>query len=120
MYLFKSAFLYSLDKYLRMQLLGSKIILFVIFLRNLHIVFQSGFASLYSYQPFSNVCIYHHKLPLRTVFTESLKFWYVVFLFVRRYFLTNFVISFLTLRCLRLCCLISVYFKIFPVFLLDF
>ena len=39
---FETAHLYPLDKCLVVQLLGHRVILFLVFLRNLHTVFQSG------------------------------------------------------------------------------
>ena len=47
---FKIAHLYPLDKYLAVLLLGRRVVLFLIFLRNLHTVFLSGCISLHSHQ----------------------------------------------------------------------
>ena len=47
---FKTAYLYPLDKYLVVRLLGRRVGLFFNFLRNLHTVFHSGCTSLHSYQ----------------------------------------------------------------------
>ena len=47
---FETAYLYPLDKYLVVQLLGYRVVLFLIFLRNLHTVSQSGCTSLHSHQ----------------------------------------------------------------------
>ena len=50
MYPFKTAHMYPLDKCLVVQLLGCRVILFLIFLRNLHTVFQSGCTYLHCHQ----------------------------------------------------------------------
>ena len=47
---FKTAHLYPLDKYLVVQLLDNRVVLFLIFLSNLHTVFQSGCTSLHFHQ----------------------------------------------------------------------
>ena len=47
---FELALLYPLDKYLVVQLLGHRVVLFLTFLRNLHTVFQGDYISLHSHQ----------------------------------------------------------------------
>ena len=46
---FETAHLYPLDKCLVVRLLGRRVVLFLVFLRNLHTVFQSGCTSLRSH-----------------------------------------------------------------------
>ena len=57
---FESAFLYPLDKYLVMQLLGHRVSSIYNFLRNLHTVFQSGCTSLHSHQQCKSVFLSPH------------------------------------------------------------
>uniref|UniRef100_A0ABI7W0M4 Uncharacterized protein n=1 Tax=Felis catus TaxID=9685 RepID=A0ABI7W0M4_FELCA len=47
---FETAHLYPVDKCLGVQLLGCRVVLVLVFLRNLHTVFQSGCTSWHSHQ----------------------------------------------------------------------
>ena len=47
---FETAYLYALDKYLVVQLLGHRVVLFLIWGESLQTVFQSGCTSLHSHQ----------------------------------------------------------------------
>ena len=60
MYLFKSVFLYPLGKYLALQLLDHRVALFLVFLRKLHTVLQSGCTSFHYYQQCKRVPLFLH------------------------------------------------------------
>ena len=60
MYPFKLEFLYSLGKYLVVQMLSHTVTLFLTFWGNLHIGFYSGYISLHSHQECKRIPLSPH------------------------------------------------------------
>ena len=123
---FKTAHLCTLDKCLVVQLLGHRVVLFFIFLRKLHTVFQNGYTSLHSHQqckrdPLSLYPHQHLLLPelLMLAILTSVR-WYLTVVLIYISLLMSEVEHFFMCRPSGCLLLRSVYSCLLPISSLDY